>query len=68
MNVYLLYREINDQTGKSQVIGVFTERDYAEAAETRITRYRTYITEVPLNPIIKTDLPLSIKELLGGKR
>jgi hypothetical protein len=43
--VYLVYVEKSDQYGTSEVAGVYSSRERAEAAETIIRRRRTFVKE-----------------------
>lgn len=49
--VYLVFREVSDQYGTSEVAGVFTTRLVAEAAAASISDSRTYVQEWPLDAL-----------------
>ena len=48
--VYLLYGEISDQTGTSEVIGVYSNASLVLEAEKLVTSRRSYIKVGKLDP------------------
>lgn len=49
MKIYLLYQEVSDQYGTSEVVGAYTTKAALRAADATITTRRTFAKEVELD-------------------
>lgn len=49
MIVFVLHREISDQMGTDESVGVYSDRAKAEQASESIARSRTYIKEMTVD-------------------
>lgn len=55
--VWVLHREISDQMGTEEVVGVYSTEEKARAGDAQCPRRRTFIKPMELDP----DQPLPIR-------
>lgn len=53
--VWLLFREVSDQYGTEELVGVFLDARSAELAEGTITNRRTFVKTAPVGRIFRKE-------------